>query len=239
MPNIVEPSKKVIVIGGLIGAGKTTLAEELAAALGDGTLFLKEPDEKGGKNPYLDNYYGDMCRWSFTMQVHLLGTRFKMQQLAQWHVMNGAGNAVVDRSYYEDTAFAHLQLRMGLMSEREFATYETIYQAMTASVMLPSVFIRTLVTPERCNARIAKRMLTQEGRICENAIDLDYLRGLEVEIEHMVSVLRSQGVTVYDMPWDVDRDGPEARADAIAGLAARIKALKPVDRFLDKHRRAL
>jgi hypothetical protein len=78
-----------------------------------------------------------------------------------------------------------------------------------------------------------------EGRKCEQAVNLDYLRSLDDEIEHMVTVLKHSGVSHFDMPWDVDRDNPEARQQAVQGLAARILSIRPPDLFLDLHRRTL
>lgn len=233
---------KVIIVEGLIGSGKTTLSRELGIALGSTALTLFEPDEKGeegGGNPYLADYYTDPARWSFVLQVHQLQARYRMHLQAQWHAMQGFGHAVLDRSYFGDTAFARLQVKMGLMSQREFRTYASIYQAMTASVLLPNVCVRVLASPEVCNTRVARRMETETGRKCETAIDLNYLRGLETEIDHMVGVLRSQGVTILDMPWDVDRDSPETRKHAVEALAARISAITPPDFFLDLHRRTV
>lgn len=231
--------KKVIIVEGLISGGKTTLTKELGAALGDKTLVLIEPDEKDGANPYLADYYGDSARWSFTMQTHLLALRYRMHLHAQWHAMQGYGHAILDRSYFGDTAFARLQVKMGLMSDREYATYAALYHSMTASVMLPTVCLRVLTSPETAGRRIISRMEKETGRKCETAIDLDYLRGLDQEIDHMVDVLRHQGVTVLDIPWDEDRDTPELRKSAIEGLAARIHSLNPPDRFLDMHRRSI
>ena len=230
-------SHKVIIVEGLIGSGKTTLSRELGQALEALTLF--EPDEKGGGNPYLQDYYEDPARWSFILQVHQLQARYRMHQHAQWHVMQGEGHAVLDRSYFGDTAFARLQAKDGLMSSREFETYSSIYHAMTASVLLPSVCIRVLASPEICNQRVAQRMTIETGRTCESAISLDYLRGLETEIDHMVGVLRNQGVTILDVPWDEDRGSPEERSGAIQALAARIRNLQPPDGFLDLHRRTV
>lgn len=229
----------VVIVEGPIGSGKSTLTRELGEALGPNTLTLLEPDEKHEANPYLSDYYEDSKRWSFTMQAHMLGMRFRMHLLAQWHALQRRGAAVMDRSYYGDTAFARLQLKLGLMSQREFETYQAMYHAMTASVLYPTVCIRVLVEPELCNARISRRMEIEEGRKCEKAIDLDYLRGLEREIDHMVSVLRSQGVTIIDMPWDMDRDSPADRKQAVQSLASRIKSVEPLDFFLDLHRRTL
>jgi len=237
------PSHKVVIVEGLIGSGKTTLSRELGQALGPDTLTLFEPDEKnegkGASNPYLADYYEDPARWSFILQVHQLQARYRMHLQAQWHALQGYGHAVLDRSYFGDTAFARLQLRDGAMSQREFDTYASIYQAMTANVMLPSICVRVLAAPEVCERRVASRMESETGRKCEEAISLDYLRGLEREIDHMVSVLRNQGVTVLDMPWDDARGTPEDRAGAVQGLAARIKALSAPDLFLDMHRRSL
>jgi deoxyadenosine/deoxycytidine kinase len=230
---------KVVIVEGLIGGGKTTLSNELAQALGDTTLVLFEPDEKGGANPYLADYYTDPKRWGFTLQVHQLQARFRMHLHAQWHALQGFGHAVLDRSYFGDTAFARLQHKLGWVTDREFNTYSSIYHAMTSAVLLPNVCVRILVSPHTCNDRIASRMKAEKGRKCEQAIDLDYLKALDHEIDHMVGVLRAQGVTILDVPWDVDRDSPEARRSAVEGLADRIRSVDPPDFFLDMHRRTI
>lgn len=230
---------KVVIVEGLISGGKTTLTRELGKALGDTTLTLTEPDEKNAANPYLSEYYADAARWSFSMQCHLLALRYRMHLHAQWHAMEGFGHAVLDRSFYGDTAFARLQLQMGLMSEKEFETYRTLYQSMTASVLLPSVCLRVIVSPETAQKRILKRMERETGRKCETAISLEYLQRLDREIERMVDVLKQQGVTVYEMPWDEDRDTPESRSSAVIGMASRIQNLHPADLFLDLHKRVI
>jgi len=229
--------KKVVIVEGLIGSGKTTLSRELGQALNALTLF--EPDEKGDGNPYLADYYSDPKRWSFVLQVHQLQARYRMHLHAQWHALQGLGHSVLDRSYYGDTAFARLQLRDGNMSQREFDTYASIYHAMTASVLLPSVCVRVMATPEVCAQRVQKRMELETGRKCEKAIELDYLKGLEREIDHMVNVLQGMGVKVIDMAWDSTRETPESRQGAVEALAARIDSYVIPDPFLDMHRRSL
>lgn len=229
--------KKVVIVEGLISGGKTTLTRELGQALGPSTLILIEPDEKQGANPYLADYYEDSARWSFTMQTHLLALRYRMHLHAQWHSMQGQGHAILDRSFFGDTAFARLQVKMGLMTIREFDTYTALYHAMTASVLLPTVCLRVLVSPETAARRIIGRMERETGRKCETSVSVDYLRGLDQEIDHMVDVLRRQGVTVLDVPWDEDRDSPDTRRSAVEGLASRITNLNPPDMFLDLHRR--
>lgn len=230
---------KVVIVEGVVGAGKSILSQELGRALGPTTLMLLEPDEKKDANPYLASFYGDRPRWAFTMQIHLLQARYAMHLQAQWHVLNNYGDAVLDRSYFGDTAFARLQLALGDMTQREFDTYAAIYQRMTASVLLPNVCVRLLVAPRVAQQRIMRRMEIETGRKCESVIEESYLIGLDREIDHMTSVLRAQGVTILDMPWDVDRLSEEDRHQAVEGLAARIHGLQPVDHFLDLHRRTI
>lgn len=230
---------KVIIVEGIIGAGKSSLCRELAEALGPKTLLLMEPDEKDEANPYLADFYADPQRYALTMQVHLLQARYRQQLHAQWHVMSGRGHAVLDRSYFGDTCFARLQVKMGTMSSREFNTYKSIYHAMTASVLLPSLCVRLLVAPEISAERIRRRMEARDGRQCESVIDLKYLQDLDREISRMGNILRQMGVSVIDMPWDVDRDTEESRRVAIKSLAARIEDQEPIDEFLDLHRRTL
>lgn len=230
---------KTVFIEGAIGAGKSTLSKELAKALGPETLLCVEPDEKGGVNPYLSDYYEDVDRWSFTMQAHLLGLRFRMHLQAQWHCMNSGHDAVMDRSFQGDTAFARLQLKRGHMTQREFDTYRSLYHAMTASVLLPNFCIVLKVDPEVSARRILRRMQVQTGRACETTIDTEYLGQLNHEIEHMASVLQSQGVRVIEVPWNDDRETPEDREDVVATLVSQIRGYDPPDLFLDLHRRTI
>lgn len=227
----------VVIVEGLIGAGKSTLTQELGQAMGDDTLVLMEPDEQKNANPYLADFYGDKERWSFTMQVHLLGMRYRMQLAAQWHAMCGRGHAVCDRSYYGDTCFARMMHRTGEITDREFETYRIIYQAMTASVLLPSACIRLRVDPKVAAERIQGRAAKRDGRKSELGIDLGYLRALDEEIDTTVDVLRGQGVKVFDVPWSSDRAAASDRASAVKALAASIKMESPPDLFLNHHRR--
>lgn len=229
----------VVIVEGLIGSGKSTLSVELGKALGENCLVQLEPDEKNNANPYLAMFYEDMRRWGFTLQINQLALRYRMHLRAQWHAMSGGGPAILDRSFYGDTCFARMLNKMGHIDDNEFQTYKQIYQAMTASVLLPNVCVRVLVSPSVSNDRIAARYSKREGRECESAIDLQYLRNLDVEISHTVDVLRKQGVNVIDMPWDVDRDSEEDRHIAVMSLAERIKEYRPVDVFLDMHRRTV
>lgn len=236
------PRKHVVIIEGLIGCGKSSLATELASALGDQTLCLLEPDERDNANPFLARYYPDddsKRRWGYTMQTRLLALRFRMQLLAQDHATHGTGHAVLDRSYYGDTCFARMLAKNGLMLPEEFETYQMLYHEMTKFVLLPSVCVRILVSPSTANARIRRRAEARDGRKCETVIDADYLHALDNEIGYMVGVLRQQGVLILDIPWDAERDTPQQRDVTVRALAERILNYNPPDLFLDLHRRTV
>lgn len=227
----------VIIVEGLIGAGKSTLTQELGLVLGQDTLVLMEPDEQKNANPYLADFYGNKERWSFTMQTHLLGMRYRMQLAAQWHALCGRGHAICDRSFYGDTCFARMMNNTGEISNREFETYRVLYQAMTASVLLPGVCVRLKVDPEVAADRIRGRASKRDGRKSELSIDLGYLRALDEEIDTTVGVLREQGVQVLSLHWNDDLTSAEARHQAIEQLAADIIDMSPPDLFLQHHRR--
>lgn len=231
---------KVVIVEGIIGAGKSSFSKELAYELGDDTLYLQEPDEKDNANPYLSSFYEKPERWAYTMQTHLLQARYKMHLHAQWHSMTTGKNSVLDRSYFGDTAFAKLQLSMGDMSKDEFNTYQSIYHAMTASVLLPNVCIHLQVEPYVAQQRIIRRMQEQTGRSCEDAIDLQYLKDLKTEEAKVIKSLESQGVRVLTLDWNEDRSDPVLRQGTIKGIATVIQDYQPPgDMFLDLHRRTI
>ena len=227
----------VCIVEGLIGAGKSSFTQELQELV-EGSMALMEPDEQNGANPYLSNFYEDMNRWAFTMQIHLLQARFRMHQHAQWMAMSGKGPVILDRSYFGDTAFARLQLFTETMTPEEYETYRGIYSAMTASVLLPNVCVHLKVSPEIAAERIDKRASEREGRVCEKVIGLDYLQRLDYEINRVVEVLGSQGVKVIEVPYDLDRPSPEDRTAVIKKVAAEIRNISSPDLF-ESHRRSI
>jgi len=227
--------KPVVIVEGLIGIGKSTLTEELGAALGPNCLTLLEPDERDNANPYLASFYADMPRWGTTMQLHLLGLRYRMQLRAQHHANSGAGPALLDRSFYGDVCFARLGYKDGWMNEAEFSTYEMLYQEMSEHVLFPSICLHLLGDPTIVAQRINKRLSEREGRKSEAGIPLQYLEDLAVEIDRMVNILGDHGTRVYTVMWDTERDTPEHRAQTIQSLVRKIEAYKPPD----LHRRVI
>lgn len=235
---------KVVVVMGVIGSGKSTLSEELAAALD--AKFFTEPDDVGSTNPYLSDFYaegeafrrGDVPynKVAGVMQLHLLGYRFRQFQEAQTRSLGGL-ISVIDAGFYQDTCFARILTLEGQMPTREFETYAMIYRAMTTFIATPAVVIRVSITPETAQQRIARRYEQREGRKCEKVIPLEYLVALDTEIARVCDYLQTRGSHVITMAWEDDRGTPADRARAIQGLSRQIKNLKSPDPFMDFHGR--
>jgi len=228
-------SNKVVLVLGTIGSGKTSLCQELGAAL-DAIVLLEQAQEDG--NPYLDDFYRDLPRWSFALQVHQLATRYRQHTLAQWWVLAGRGHAVVDGGFWLDTCFARMIRAAGFMEEREFQTYRRTFQAMTANVLYPQMVIRVSATPEVALERLRRRAAQRPERASEaERVDVAYLGALDREITALCQELAAVGVEVLNTFWDEDRDTPDQRLAAVAGLARRVREHEPPDPFLAHWRR--
>jgi deoxyadenosine kinase len=170
-------------ISGVIGAGKSTLATALAKRL-DLPVYYEPVQD----NEYLADFYSDIPKYGFAMQVYLLNKRFKQQQEIIW---NGKGG-VQDRTIYEDSIFAKMLRDSGLMAERDYQTYVSLFQNMSNFMKKPNVIVHLDVSPEESYRRIQMR-----NRGCESGITLDYLRNLHVayatfirEISKMIPVIK-------------------------------------------------
>jgi deoxyadenosine kinase len=151
-------------IAGMIGAGKSTLAAALGKHLGIDCYYEPVAD-----NEYLEDFYRDTARYSFAMQVYLLNRRFQQHQEIIWR----GRSAVQDRTIYEDSIFAKMLARTGLMDERDYRTYVDLFRNMSNFMCKPSVIIFLDVSPESSAARIAAR-----SRDVESKIELGYLQAL-------------------------------------------------------------
>lgn len=202
-----------VVIAGIIGAGKTTLTTALAAELRGQAFF--EPVET---NPYLEDFYGDMERWGFTMQMYLLAQRFHQHQQLVW----SATPAVQDRSIYEDVAFSRVLRASGHINERDFRTYESHFRTMIRFLVYPDVIFYLDVSPETALRRVQER-----ARGCETGMTLDYLVRLRVEYERLMDELRNY-TTVARLDWE----NPMSPAD-VAQIARSVSnATRPFSRTL-------
>ena len=149
---------------GMIGAGKTTLA----TALGE-RLKLPVYYEPVADNCYLADFYADMRKYSFPLQVYLLDARFRQQQRIVWDAAGG----VQDRTIYEDAVFARMLTDAGLMEARDHETYTSLLASLSNFMAKPDVIVFLDVSPEESLRRIRLR-----ERDVESGITLDYLTKL-------------------------------------------------------------
>ena len=163
-----------IAIAGNIGSGKTTLTRMLAKRYGWTPRF--EPVDN---NPYLADFYQDMKRWSFNLQVYFLSKRFKeVVEIAQ-----SKEYIIQDRTIFEDARiFAPNLHDQGLMSDRDFENYSDLFDLMMSLVKLPDLMIYIRSSIPTLVAQIQKR-----GREYERSIRIDYLQGLEERYERWIS----------------------------------------------------
>lgn len=163
MPKTKKP--KHIAVAGNIGAGKTTLTESLSKHYKWIPQF-----EDVDHNPYLNDFYDDMPRWSFQLQVYFLNSR--LNQLLE--IYRGTETVIQDRTIYEDALiFAPNLHDMGLMAKRDFENYFKFFQTLTGMVQPPDLLIYIQASVPTLVGQIQKR-----GREYEENIRLDYLKKL-------------------------------------------------------------
>jgi len=173
-------------IAGNIGAGKTSLAELLSKH------YKWEPHfEDVIDNPYLDDFYVHMERWSFNLQVYFLNSRFR-----QLMSLNGSKKSIVqDRTVYEDAyIFAPNLHAMGLMNQRDFNNYLSLFELMESMIKAPELLIYLRSSIPNLVNKIHKR-----GREYENSISIEYLSRLNERYEAWVSTYDKGKLLVIDV----------------------------------------
>ena len=154
-----------IAVAGNIGCGKTTLTSMLAKHYGWEPRF-----ESVEYNPYLADFYADMARWSFNLQIYFLNKRFKDVV----DILNSDKYVIQDRTIYEDARiFAPNLHRQGFMSDRDFDNYTDLFNLMTSLIRNPDLMIYVRASVPTLVSQIQKR-----GRKYEASIRIDYLQGL-------------------------------------------------------------
>lgn len=154
-----------IAVAGNIGCGKTTLTRMLAKHYGWEPRY-----ESVEFNPYLEDFYADMQRWSFNLQIYFLNKRFKDVV----EIGKATNYVIQDRTIYEDARiFAPNLHRQGFMSDRDFDNYRDLFDLMMSLVKMPDLMIYIRSSIPNLVAQIQKR-----GRSYEASIRLDYLQGL-------------------------------------------------------------
>ncbi|MCI6702196.1 MAG: deoxynucleoside kinase [Prevotella sp.] len=172
-----------IAIAGNIGSGKTTLTKMLAKHYGWTPRF--EPVDN---NPYLDDFYEDMERWSFNLQIYFLNKRFK--EVVE--ISKSQDTIIQDRTIFEDARiFAPNLHEMGMMSHRDFDNYSALFDLMMSLVKLPDLMIYIRSTIPNLVAQIQKR-----GREFEKSIRIDYLQGLAKRYEDWIEQYDGQLIIV-------------------------------------------
>lgn len=201
-----------IAIAGNIGAGKTTLTKLLAKH-----YKWEAQLEDVVDNPYLDDFYNQMERWSFNLQVYFLNSRFRQVSL----IRESGKDIIQDRTIYEDAhIFAPNLHAMGLMTNRDFENYKSLFDLMESFVEGPNLLIYLRSSISNLVSQIHKR-----GRDYENSISIEYLSRLNERYEAWISNYDKGNLLIIDVdPLDFVKN-PEDLGLIITKIDAEIHGL--------------
>ncbi|WP_308990758.1 deoxynucleoside kinase [Mariniflexile litorale] len=201
-----------IAIAGNIGAGKTTLTKLLAKH-----YKWEAQLEDVVDNPYLDDFYNQMERWSFNLQVYFLNSRFR--QVLQ--IRESGKDIIQDRTIYEDAhIFAPNLHAMGLMTNRDYENYKSLFDLMESLVKGPDVLIYLRSSIPNLVSQIHKR-----GRDYENSISIDYLSRLNERYEAWIHGYTKGKLLIIDVDKLDFVDKPEDLGQVINTIDAEINGL--------------
>lgn len=201
-----------IAIAGNIGAGKTTLTELIAKHYN-----WKAEYEDVIENPYLEDFYDDMKRWSFNLQIYFLNSRFR--QILQIRESNI--DIIQDRTIYEDAfIFAPNLHAMGLMSNRDFKNYSSLFNLMESVTQSPDLLIYLRSSVPNLVKQIQKR-----GREYENSISIDYLNKLNERYEAWIETYDKGKLLIIDVDKLDFVDKPEDLGEIFNKIDGEINGL--------------
>lgn len=201
-----------IAVAGNIGAGKTTLTKLLAKHYKWEAHFEDVED-----NPYLDDFYNQMERWSFNLQIYFLNSRYR--QILQ--IRESGKDVIQDRTIYEDAfIFAPNLHAMGLMTNRDFKNYSGLFELMETLVQPPDLLIYLRSSIPNLVKQIHKR-----GREYENTISIDYLSRLNERYEAWAQSYKKGNLLVIDVDKLDFVDKPEDLGQVINKIDAEINGL--------------
>jgi deoxyadenosine/deoxycytidine kinase len=201
-----------IAVAGNIGSGKTTLTSLLSKHFGWDTHFEDVDD-----NPYLNDFYNDMQRWSFNLQIYFLNTRFN--QILSFR--RSGKTLVQDRTIYEDAfIFAPNLHAMGLMSTRDFENYFTLFNMLSSLIQPPDLVIYLRASVPTLVKQIQKR-----GRKYEDNIRLDYLKRLNERYEAWIESYKLGKMLIVDVDNYNFIDKPEDMSVVIDKVNASVHGL--------------
>lgn len=210
MPQKAAP--KHIAVAGNIGSGKTTLTTMLAKH------YKWTPNfEDNEHNPYLVDFYEDMPRWSFNLQVYFLNNRLK----TLIEIQKGKKSVIQDRTIYEDAyIFAPNLYEMGLMTKRDFENYESFFQTLRKMINPPDLLIYLKASIPTIVDQIQKR-----GRDYEENIRLDYLKRLNDLYNKWIEKYTDGPLLIIDVDKSNFADKEEDFAEVVRRIDAQINGL--------------
>jgi deoxyadenosine/deoxycytidine kinase len=201
-----------IAIAGNIGSGKTTLASLLSRHYSWEAHY-----EDVETNPYLNNFYEDMLRWSFNLQIYFLNSRFR--QIVD--IRKSGKTVIQDRTIYEDAyIFAPNLHSMGLMSSRDFENYTSLFELMSSFIKPPDLLIYLKAGVPTLVSQIQKR-----GRDYENTIRLDYLKRLNERYNEWIDGYTHGKLLVIDVDNNKFSERPSDLGEVIQKIDAEIHGL--------------
>jgi len=203
---------KHIAIAGNIGAGKTTLTEMLSKHYQWIPQF-----EDADHNPYLSDFYEDMPRWSFNLQIYFLNSR--LAQLLE--IKQGTATVIQDRTIYEDAnIFAPNLHEMGLMGKRDFDNYLSFFESLKTMVSPPDLLIYLKASVPTLVAQIQKR-----GREYEDNIRLDYLKRLNEYYNKWIETYKEGPLLIINVDENKFAEGEEHFGEIIQKIDAVLHGL--------------
>lgn len=201
-----------IAVAGNIGSGKTTLTNLLA------NHYKWDPHfESIDDNPYLNDFYNDMQRWSFNLQIYYLNSRFTQIQ----EIKESTNNVIQDRTIYEDAfIFAPNLHSMGLMTSRDFENYFSLFNLLESFISAPDllIYLRASV-PKLVN------QIQQRGRDYEESIRLDYLKRLNERYEAWISTYDKGKLLIIDVDDNAFHEDKEDLGKIIQAIDSEINGL--------------
>jgi deoxyadenosine/deoxycytidine kinase len=203
---------KHVAIAGNIGAGKTTLTGLLAKH------YKWEPQyEAADDNPYLNDFYEEMQRWSFNLQIYFLNSRFR--QITE--IKKGLKTVIQDRTIFEDAyIFAPNLHAMGLMTTRDYENYLSLFDLMDQFVAPPDLLIYLRASIPTLVGQIQKR-----GRAYEETIRLDYLKRLNERYEAWISTYDKGKILIIDVDNNNFSENQEDLGQIITRIDAELNGL--------------
>jgi deoxyadenosine/deoxycytidine kinase len=210
--NTTKKEIKHVAIAGNIGAGKTTLCSQLSKHFGWEAHY-----ESADDNPYLSDFYHDMKRWSFNLQIYFLNSRY--QQVLS--ILSGDKTVIQDRTIYEDAyIFAPNLHDMGLMSSRDFDNYFDLFKTMSSQIQSPDLLIYLKADIATLVSHIHSR-----GRDYEGNMSLDYLKRLNKRYEDWISNYNEGRLLVINVKDKDFKNNPEDLGEIINQVQAELHGL--------------